>query len=80
MSEEKWIPTSNILMDTLLKEGIPKDKITLLVGQSGVGNSYYLRCKKVGLDLKIGKKLSKDYLYDIRRIKIIERRRSCYSY
>jgi putative ribosome biogenesis GTPase RsgA len=46
MSEEKWIPTSNILMDTLFKEGIPKDKLTLLVGQSGVGNSYLFKMQK----------------------------------
>jgi KaiC/GvpD/RAD55 family RecA-like ATPase len=46
MSDEKWIPTSNILMDTLFKEGIPKDKLTLLVGQSGVGNSYLFKTHK----------------------------------
>jgi hypothetical protein len=46
MSDEKWIPTSNILMGTLFKEGIPKDKLTLLVGQSGVGNSYLFKMQK----------------------------------
>jgi KaiC/GvpD/RAD55 family RecA-like ATPase len=33
-------------MDTLFKEGIPKDKLTLLVGQSGVGNSYLFKTHK----------------------------------
>jgi len=42
MSDEKWIPTSNILF----KEGIPKDRLTLLVGQSGVGNSYLFKMQK----------------------------------
>lgn len=42
MSDEKWIPTSNMLF----KEGIPKDKLTLLVGQSAVGNSYLYKIQK----------------------------------
>lgn len=46
MSDEKWIPTSNMLMGTLFKEGIPKDKLTLLVGQSAVGNSYLYKIQK----------------------------------
>ena len=53
MSDEKCIPTGNILMDTLFshftstcKEGIPKDKLTLLIGQSGVGNSYLFKMQK----------------------------------
>jgi putative ribosome biogenesis GTPase RsgA len=46
MSDEKWIPTSNILIGTLFKEGIPKDRLTLLVGQSGVGNSYLFKMQK----------------------------------
>jgi hypothetical protein len=46
MNDEKWIQTSNILMGTLFKEGIPRDKLTLLVGQSGVGNSYLFKMQK----------------------------------
>jgi putative ribosome biogenesis GTPase RsgA len=46
MNGDEWIPTSNILMDTLFKEGIPKDKLTLLIGQSGVGKSYLFKMQK----------------------------------
>jgi hypothetical protein len=37
MSDERCIPTSNILIDNLLKEGVPKGKSTLIIGELGVG-------------------------------------------
>jgi ABC-type transporter Mla maintaining outer membrane lipid asymmetry ATPase subunit MlaF len=46
MSVEKWIPTGNILINNLLKEGVPKGKSTLIIGESGVGNSYLFKMQK----------------------------------
>lgn len=41
--DSKWIQTSNYLLDTFIKEGLPTGNVSYVIGKSRVGKQLYHR-------------------------------------